>query len=122
MREDVKHSLREAMIICPMADNTGKIQPNVYRGARDACITAFNGCTIRYAEGYWRGDDGKLFMENVAELMVVCNDDAANRETLEAIADQIGYKHQQYAVYIRYASGNVVLRPTAQFWQTAKAG
>ena len=69
----------EAMIICPMADNTGALRPNVYRGARDACITAFNGCTIRYAEGYWRGDDGKLFMENVAELMVVCNDDAANR-------------------------------------------
>ena len=109
------------MIICPMADNTGKLRPNVYRGARDACITAFNGCTIRYAEGYWRGDDGKLYMENVAELMVVCNDDDTSRDALEAIADQIGYKLQQHAVYIRYASGNVVLRPTAQFWQTAKA-
>src|ERR1700688_39344 len=117
----IERKLREAMIICPMADNTGKLRPNVYRGARDACITAFNGRTIRYAEGYWRGDDDKLYMENVAELMVVCNDDVANREALEAIADNIGYKLQQYAVYIRYPDGSVTLRSTVQFWQTSKS-
>ena len=109
--------MREAMIICPMADNTGRLRPNVYRGARDAMITAFNGCTVRYAEGYWRNDDGKLFMENVAELMAVCDDSATSRDALQAIANNIGYKLQQYAVYIRYASGEVELRNTAQFWQ-----
>ena len=109
---------QEALIICPMADNTGKLMSNVYRGARDALITAFGGVTIDYAEGYWHGDDKKLYMENVARLNVACDDNAATRDSLEAIADQIGYKLKQHAVYIQYPNGEVSIRPTSQFWQT----
>jgi hypothetical protein len=108
--------MREAKIICPFKDNDGKPVDHIVYGASKALINAFGGCTEFIAYGSWANDKDEIIHEPVTVLIVACNDTAETMDTLDAIADHIGYKAKQQCVYVQYPNGTVVLRDTSHFW------
>lgn len=107
--------LREAMIIALKKSSDGKDAEHTIRGAQLALSNSFGGVTATEGKGFWV-DKGELVRDDVVCLVSACEDNAENRDTLEAIADQIGFESKQVAVYLRYPSGDVKIRQTIHLW------
>lgn len=113
--------MREAMVICPQADNAGWPLDAVKAEAVRRMIGTFGGVTVRAAEGHWMDDGGRLYVEPVWELVAACEpgDDAS--AALRSIAEDIGYSGRQECVYLRHPDGRVEFVPTRDLWAGAAA-
>lgn len=106
--------MREAMVICPMQDNEGTSLGEVRKAAVRMLVEAFGGCSVVPAEGAWRNDaDGSIVEEPVWQLIAACDGTNDCARKLDDVARFIGRAAKQWAVYVRYASGNVAILDTA---------
>lgn len=110
--------LREAMIIALKKSSDGKDAEHTIRGAQLALCNAFGGVTATEGKGFWINRD-ELVRDDVVCLVSACKDDEESRDTLDAIADQIGFESKQVAVYLRYPNGEVKIRQTIHLWSNA---
>lgn len=102
-----KPLFREAAIILPMHDATGK-HTDTYRAKFiEALIAAFGGVTVTDARGYWRNDDGRVVDEPVKVLTVAMAH--ALWPTLQRMASEACVALGQEAIYVRFADGEVVI-------------
>ena len=111
--------MREAMVICPKRDNSGKPLPHVRRKATEMLVRAFGACSTRDAIGHWQDGNGNVVTEPVSELVAACDDSAQANATLRQVAQWIGDAANQQAVYVRFASGNVEILERQSLKQAA---
>jgi hypothetical protein len=104
--------MREALIILPNKDNAGNEIRQAHTNLATRLIDAFGGLTTRAADGSWL-DRGKLYREPVTEYVVAYAPTAFNDATLREIAIQAGHEAKQFAMYARFASGDVEIIDTA---------
>jgi hypothetical protein len=112
--------MREALLVCPKATNNGKPLTGLLDDVAGKLIRAFGGCTIREATGCWLDEaSGKVFRDNVWECVAACDVNPNNDTILRSIAEFIGWRGEQLAVYIRYSSGNVEILDTSSVGRKA---
>jgi hypothetical protein len=99
--------MREALIICPLHDNSGHDLASVCDSAVRSLVSAFGGCTLSNAFGHWRNDRGHIVSEPVWQLVSACTTDEASRAMLRSVALMILHTGRQDAVYLRYPHGDV---------------
>lgn len=104
--------MREASIICPQADNSGRSLYMVLETAQKNLAQAFGGFTCTRGKGGWVNGQGKLITEPVNVLTVAYDPSPVNDAKLASVANYIGQAGNQEAVYVRYASGDVEIIDT----------
>lgn len=99
--------MREALFICPTKDNDGADLTGIRDEAISQLCSCFGGCSVRPAYGTWCGPDGKVYQEDVWELVAAYEPTDSNDSILRGIATRTGVKGKQLAVYVRLGSGEV---------------
>lgn len=99
---------REALIIVPKQDNNGKSLADLTKAVALVLCEHFGGCTAVDAQGYWDGGPKLgLIAEPVTQLIVAYEPSHNQDVVLRQIAKNMGHDAEQWAVYVRYASGDV---------------
>jgi hypothetical protein len=109
--------LRESLITVPVNDNDGHSLAAVSEAAQMQLAHAFNGVTTIAACGKWIDAKGKIFAEPVTQLITAYEPAPRNDAILRGIARDIGREAKQFAVYVRYASGDVEILDTLGEWK-----
>jgi hypothetical protein len=108
--------MREGMILCPVNGNDGAPLGDVLDWVGRRLLSRFHGMTVDDVQGYWDTGNGTQ-VEDVRRFTVAYDaKDLEGDVTLTAIARQYGYEAKQDAVYVRYASGDVVILQTRHLW------
>jgi len=107
---------RESMIICPQKNNEGKDLSKLSELVTRKLVKAFGGCTQDEAIGSWIDPNtDTLYNERVWRFFSAYSPNAENDNILRSIGEMIGQLGEQFAVYIRYASGNVEILDTSKY-------
>jgi hypothetical protein len=105
--------MREALLICPTHDNSGRNLAEVRDQVAETICKEFGGCRIRNAEGTWRNDNGRVFREPVWEIVAAYDElDGGNDAIMRNLAVEVAMKGKQEAIYVRFASGAVEIIDT----------
>lgn len=110
--------MREALVILPQFDNNGSSLDDILQEVIVRLGECFSGCTVREATGYWT-NGGKVFHEPVWECVSAYQPGMEGDNKLRSVAEFIGEKAEQLAVYLRYASGQVEILDTSLVAQAA---
>ncbi|MBX6421758.1 MAG: hypothetical protein IRZ06_12240 [Nevskia sp.] len=98
--------MREAMIVIPKTDNSGRPLDALIDSALAAACDQFGGATAVPAEGIWRSPtNGRVYREPVIQLMIAVDDTAI--PALRSLAAIIAREGEQESVYLRLPSGDV---------------
>lgn len=99
-------SLREAVIVIPTTDNSGRPLDALIDAALVAACDQFGGATAVPAQGIWRSPaNGRVYREPVIQLVIAVDDTAI--PALRALAAMIAREGEQECVYLRLPTGDV---------------
>jgi len=99
--------MKKATLIIPMTDNDGSDNTAVILQAISHMVDVNGGATVWNAQGYWKNEDGKLYVDGVKiiESATIQNDDHAMQER----ADLVLQATDQEAVYYSFDGKAVIL-------------
>lgn len=104
--------MREAQITLPTTD----VPRRVHADLQSAIVARFGGFTRTTGQGSWQdpAPGGRFYKDDVALYAVAMEPTPANDEALDDIAVAAGASARQVAVYVRHASGEVVILDVAE--------
>lgn len=103
--------LREGRFVLPIADNQGRDLSDLVSKVIDEVASRFGGATITNSFGSWR-HDGKTTTDPIYMFDVAYEPSVENDQAITAIAINAGIEAGQESVYIRLASGEVIIPHT----------
>ena len=100
--------MREAQIVMPTSD---AIDRRVHAALRSDLVQAFEGVTVTTGHGVWHdpAPGGRTYHDDLILYTVAMEPTVGNDAKLDEIAFKHGLAASQAAVYVRHASGEVVI-------------
>jgi hypothetical protein len=98
-------------VMIPQHDNNGQPFDQMKLGGIYSIFwLRFGGCTVdAVADGYWQGDDGKLYVDKMRRVTVVVQEPAARRILeIRKVVREVGSMLGQKVMYFEHdANGKV---------------
>lgn len=106
--------MREATLILPIADNSGKPLAKVHDRLSQVLCDTFGGFTAAPVRGAWKDtESGKVYSDESTEYRIAADWNPVERQTLEDIAREFGDLAGQLAVFVKHGNGAVSILPSA---------
>jgi hypothetical protein len=100
-------SLRIATLILPLRDNAGNKVTDAHAHLRTGILDAFGGYTQTLVAGAWKGDDGKVYLDDSLKYEIAMTTGVSDGQKLVTIATSACVQANQECVMVQLASGVV---------------